>query len=114
MWRRLPPLEHAVVADDADAPMPKRRRHRRVWLECRGGVSVPPRGEQYELSGIVDALEQLMVDQAAFHAIEAELRGHTIRREGRAVGVGGDLGQGYGLGVTGLGCVETLLRDRQA
>src|SRR5207247_2497854 len=59
--RRLAPLEHTVIADDADCPMPQRARCRRLpALRCR---RIAPGREQDDLAGGVDAGEDLLVDQ---------------------------------------------------
>src|SRR5262249_46585883 len=106
--RRFAAIEHAVVPDDADFAVAQRPGRRRGYpCPCRVGLA--PGGEQQELAGVGDALEQLVVHEATRQGIEAERGREVPRALARR-----ELRDRDGLGGADLRFVEALLLDGQA
>jgi hypothetical protein len=78
--RCLPAIEHAVIADDANAPMARRlRRLRPVRRPRSGSLRVSPGRQEQELAGVVDALEDLVVDKTLAALVKPQLRRQQVR-----------------------------------
>src|SRR6185437_428240 len=68
------PIEHAVVANDADGAMAVRcRTRRRAWSERCGCGRVGPRCQQHGFAWCRDAFERLVIDQPGRLTIKTEL-----------------------------------------
>src|SRR5262245_58086157 len=111
----LAPIEHAVVADDASPPMPKRCGNLRREGTPRGGLHIPPRRQEQQLAGIVNALEHLVVYEAGVVCVEPEVGWERVRAYTDGAPLGWcKLSDGDDLGLADLGLVEALLRNRQS
>src|SRR5262249_35887730 len=113
--RRFATVEHAVVANDADLPVP----HlfglgRAPWTPLARGLRVSPEGRDQKLAGIVDALEDLDI-HTAVDTVKAKMRRQLV---GLCANPGAffrrKLGDSCNFSVAGRRFVEPLLVDGQA
>ena len=60
---RFAPIEHSVVPDHADAPVPGFVRNREIALEALCGRRIAPGHQQHEIAGRQDGLENVPIEQ---------------------------------------------------
>src|ERR1035441_5590140 len=113
--RSLPAFVHTVVAYVTDATMAQfSDAGEAVWRPPCGVIARFPGREEQHLSGIVDTLEQIVVDQSLGLYVEAEVARQPIWIAQVRVRCRRDFGNREGLGFADFGRVKALLDHLQA